>query len=77
MFSSAPRFYGRLWWTNATGARLGSSVPRSAYYSHGLREQLLVVVPDGKLIAVRLGAKPVALAEFRRNFMSRVIEDVA
>jgi CubicO group peptidase (beta-lactamase class C family) len=56
MSSSAPRFYGHLWWTNVTGAGLGSSVPRSAYYAHGLREQLLVVVPDGKLIAVRLGA---------------------
>jgi CubicO group peptidase (beta-lactamase class C family) len=77
MSSSAPRFYGRLWWTNATGAALGPSVPRSAYYAHGLREQLLVVVPDRRLIVVRLGAQPVALAEFRREFMSRVMEDVA
>jgi CubicO group peptidase (beta-lactamase class C family) len=77
MSSSAPRFYGRLWWTNVTGAGLGPSVPRNAYYAHGLREQLLVVVPDRKLIVVRLGAKPVALAEFRRNFMSRVMADAA
>jgi CubicO group peptidase (beta-lactamase class C family) len=76
MFSSAPRFYGRLWWTNVTDAGLGQSVPRGAYYAHGLREQLLVVVPDRKLIVVRLGAKPVALAEFRREFMSRVMEDL-
>jgi CubicO group peptidase (beta-lactamase class C family) len=76
MSSSAPRLYGRLWWTNATGAGLGASVSRSAYYAHGFREQLLVVVPDRKLIVVRLGAKPLALAGFRREFMSRVMEDL-
>jgi CubicO group peptidase (beta-lactamase class C family) len=77
MSSSAPRFYGRLWWTNVTGAGLGPSVPRNAYYAHGFREQLLVVVPDRKLIVVRLGVKPDALAEFRGSFMSRVMEDAA
>jgi CubicO group peptidase (beta-lactamase class C family) len=77
MSSSAPRFYGRLWWTNVTGAGLGTSVPRGAYYAHGLREQLLVVVPDRRLVVVRLGMQPVALAAFRNNFMSRVMEGLA
>ena len=77
MTSSARRFYGRLWWTNVTGAGLGASVPRSAYYAHGFREQLLVVVPDRKLIVVRLGTKPNALAGFRSKFMSHVLEDLA
>jgi CubicO group peptidase (beta-lactamase class C family) len=77
MSPNAPRFYGRLWWTNVTGEALGPSVPRSAYYAHGFREQLLVVVPDRRLVVVRLGARPNALAEFRDNFMSRVMEDSA
>jgi hypothetical protein len=58
--------------------RCGSRGLRVAerYYAHGFREQLLVVVPDRKLIVVRLGTKPAALAAFRSKFMSRVMEDL-
>ena len=34
-------------------------------------------MPDRKLIVVRLGVKPDALAESRGTFMSRVMEDAA
>jgi hypothetical protein len=57
---------------NPTGAMLGSAVPRNAYYAHGFKETLLVVVPDRSLVVVRFGPEPIVLPAFRREFMKRV-----
>jgi CubicO group peptidase (beta-lactamase class C family) len=65
--------YGRLWWLNRTGAMLGSAVPRNAYYAHGFKETLLVVVPGKSLVVVRFGPEPIVLPAFRREFMKRVM----
>ncbi len=70
---TSPRQYGRLWWSNRTGEALGNSVPRDAYYAHGYREKLLVVVPSLNLVVVRFGSAPEAMPDFRRQFMARVM----
>ncbi|MFO1069651.1 MAG: serine hydrolase domain-containing protein [Geminicoccaceae bacterium] len=74
--STSPTHYGELWWTNRLHAGLGRSVPADAFYAHGYRETLLVVVPSLNLVVVRYGPKPVAMASFRSEFMSRVMAAV-
>lgn len=49
----APRRYGLLWWTNATG--MMPHVPRDAFFSWGLYESLIVVVPSLDLVIARAG----------------------
>jgi CubicO group peptidase (beta-lactamase class C family) len=70
---TSPRQYGKLWWSNRTGEALGAAVPRDAYYAHGYREKLLVVVPSLNLVVVRFGSAPDSLPDFRRQFMARVM----
>ncbi len=70
---AAPTYYGKLWWTNATGRGLGPSVPRDALYAHGYREALLVVVPSLDLVLVRYGSAPNVMPAFRGELMRRVM----
>jgi CubicO group peptidase (beta-lactamase class C family) len=72
----SPDYFGRLWWTNGTGEALGKKVPSDAFYAHGYRESLLVVVPSLDLVVVRFGPKPLASAQFRKSFMTRVMAAV-
>jgi CubicO group peptidase (beta-lactamase class C family) len=50
----APAHYGLLWWNNADGALEG--VPRDAYWSWGLHESLIVVIPSLDLVIARAGS---------------------
>ncbi len=52
-YGNASDHYGLLWWNNADGT-LGS-VPRDAYWSWGLHESLIVVIPGLDLVAARAG----------------------
>lgn len=52
---------------------LGPSVPDDAFYAHGFRENLLVVVPSLELVVVRLGFEPEVEPTFRRELMARVM----
>ena len=45
--------YGLLWWNNADGALTG--VPRDAYWSWGLHESLILVVPSLDIMVARAG----------------------
>jgi CubicO group peptidase (beta-lactamase class C family) len=74
--SESPKFYAHLWWTNTTGAALGSKVPRDAYHARGFRENLLIVVPSLSMIVVRMGSNPESLKEFQSKFMSLVVDAV-
>lgn len=74
--SDSPEHYGHLWWTNLTGTALGQIVPADAYYAHGYKETLLIVVPSLNMVIVRFGPRPVSLPEFRRAFMSRIMAAV-
>jgi CubicO group peptidase (beta-lactamase class C family) len=56
-FPDAPKRYGVLWWTNATGA-LGPDVPTDAYWAWGLGDCLIVVIPSLDLVVVRTGNNP-------------------
>ncbi len=50
----APRHYGLLWWNNTDGTL--AEVPRDAYWSWGLHDSLIVVIPSLDLVIVRAGS---------------------
>ncbi len=50
---NASDHYGLLWWNNADGTL--KNVPRDAYWSWGLYDSLIVVVPSLDLVAARAG----------------------
>jgi len=52
-YGRASDHYGLLWWNNADGAVAG--VPRDAFWSWGLYDSLIVVMPDLDLVAARAG----------------------
>jgi CubicO group peptidase (beta-lactamase class C family) len=49
----AAAHYGLLWWNNADGSLAG--VPRDAYWSWGLYDSVIVVVPSLDLVVARAG----------------------
>jgi CubicO group peptidase (beta-lactamase class C family) len=50
---NAPKHYGLLWWNNADGTL--ASVPRDAYWSWGLYDSVILVVPSLDLVVARAG----------------------
>lgn len=52
-YGQASRHYGLLWWNNADGAM--SKVPRDAYWSWGLYDSLIVVIPSLDVVVARAG----------------------
>lgn len=52
-YGDASAHYGLLWWNNADGTL--KNVPRDAYWSWGLYESLIVVVPSLDLVIARAG----------------------
>lgn len=50
----APRHYGLLWWNNADGTL--AEAPRDAYWSWGLHDSLIVVIPSLDLVIARAGS---------------------
>lgn len=50
---NASDHYGLLWWNNADGTLPG--VPRDAYWSWGLYDSLIVVIPTLDIVAARAG----------------------
>lgn len=53
-YGRASDHYGLLWWNNADGALGG--VPRDAYWSWGLHDSLIVVIPSLDLVIARAGS---------------------
>jgi CubicO group peptidase (beta-lactamase class C family) len=53
MGSNAPKHYGLLWWNNADG--LLANVPRDAYWSWGLYDSVILVVPSLDIVVARAG----------------------
>lgn len=51
--AGASQHYGLLWWNNSDGAIDG--VPRDAYWSWGLKESFIIVIPSLDIVAVRAG----------------------
>ena len=54
IYSGASRHYGFLWWNNSDGAL--SNVPRDAYWSWGLGDSLIIVIPSLDIVASRAGS---------------------
>ncbi|MDQ3329269.1 MAG: serine hydrolase, partial [Planctomycetota bacterium] len=52
-YGAASKHYGLLWWNNADGSVPG--VPRDTYWSWGLYDSLIVVMPSLDIVAVRAG----------------------
>jgi CubicO group peptidase (beta-lactamase class C family) len=52
-FPHASEHYGLLWWNNADGAL--NNVPRDAYWSWGLKDSLIVVIPSLDIVVTRAG----------------------
>jgi hypothetical protein len=52
-FPQAPRHYGLLWWNNGDGTLPG--VPADAYWSWGLGDSLILVIPSLDIVASRAG----------------------
>eukprot|EP00913_Durusdinium_trenchii_P023463 g22041.t1 len=52
-YGNASDHYGLLWWNNADGTL--KDVPRDAYWSWGLYESLIVVIPSLDIVAARAG----------------------
>lgn len=52
-YGKASNHYGLLWWNNADGILPG--VPRDAYWSWGLYDSLIVVIPSLDIVVARAG----------------------
>jgi len=52
-YFNASDHYGLLWWNNADGTM--AKVPRDAYFSWGLYDSLIVVMPSLDIVAARAG----------------------
>jgi len=52
-YFDASDHYGLLWWNNADGTMV--NVPRDAYWSWGLYDSLIVVIPSLDIVAARAG----------------------
>ena len=52
-YFNAANHYGLLWWNNADGTM--KNVPRDAYWSWGLYDSLIVVIPSLDVVAARAG----------------------
>lgn len=67
MYPKASDHYGLLWWNNADGTL--AKVPRDAYWSWGLYDSLIVVIPSLDLVIARAGQH---LGESRHADFSRI-----
>ena len=54
-YPEASKHYGLLWWNNGDGAIKG--VPRDAFWSWGLYDSLIVVMPSLDMVVARAGQK--------------------
>jgi len=52
-YGNASDHYGLLWWNNADGTM--TNVPRDAYWSWGLYDSLIVVIPSLDIVVARAG----------------------
>jgi len=52
-YFNASNHYGLLWWNNADGTMI--KVPRDTYWSWGLYDSLIVVIPSLDIVAARAG----------------------
>jgi CubicO group peptidase (beta-lactamase class C family) len=52
-YFDASNHYGLLWWNNADGTM--KNVPRGTYWSWGLYDSLIVVMPSLDIVAARAG----------------------
>jgi CubicO group peptidase (beta-lactamase class C family) len=54
-YPGAAEHYGVLWWTNADGKL--ENLPKDAFWSWGLHQSLMVVIPSLDLVIARAGQR--------------------
>ncbi len=79
-FGGASGHYGLLWWNNADGSIPG--VPLDAYWSWGLYDSLIVVIPSLDIVASRAGTewpgnRSPSYYQILQPFMEPVVQSVA
>ena len=52
-YGNASDHYGLLWWNNSDGTL--ENVPRDAYWSWGLKDSLIIVIPNLDIVVARAG----------------------
>lgn len=75
-YGDASNHYGLLWWNNADGTL--PKVPRDAYWSWGLHDSLIVVIPSLEIVVARAGqswkrAKGATHYEVLRPFFEPIV----
>lgn len=78
-YGNASAHYGLLWWNNADGSL--REVPRDAYWSWGLYDSLIVVIPSLDIVATRAGRswkrpRDAAHYEVLRPFLQPIVASV-
>ncbi len=78
--AEATNHYGLLWWNNADGSLSG--VPKDAYWSFGLHDSLIVVIPSLDIVIARAGSdwsgsrKP-SYYNVLNSFLQPIVESVS
>jgi CubicO group peptidase (beta-lactamase class C family) len=77
-YPNASDHYGLLWWNNVDGTM--KNVPRDAYWSWGLYESLIVVIPSLDIVVARAGnswqKKPTANYKVLQPFLEPIAASV-
>ncbi|HOD82140.1 MAG: beta-lactamase/D-alanine carboxypeptidase [Planctomycetes bacterium ADurb.Bin126] len=71
----APPHYGLLWWNNADGAI--ARLPRDAYWSWGLYDSVILVVPSLDLVVARAGKSFPRKNQTDHEALARFVEPLA
>jgi len=78
-YPNASQHYGLLWWNNADGSL--KQVPKESYWSWGLYESLIVVIPSLDIVAARAGSswqpKPTARYDILAPFLEAIAASVS
>jgi CubicO group peptidase (beta-lactamase class C family) len=74
-YFNASDHYGLLWWNNADGTM--ANVPRDAYWSWGLYDSLIVVIPSLDVVAARAGKSLNKVSNSHYGAIEPFIEPIA
>jgi len=74
-YFNASEHYGLLWWNNADGTM--ARVPRDAYWSWGLYDSLIVVIPSLDIVAARAGKSLKRTSSVHYDVLKPFMEPIA
>jgi len=74
-YFNASDHYGLLWWNNADGTM--AKVPRDAYWSWGLYDSLIIVIPSLDIVAARAGKSLKRTSSVHYDVLKPFMEPIA